>query len=1237
MSWFLTNATASRFGATRKCLDSSDASVGNSFIANGVPIVKLWAVDSAGANVLTQKRVPTSDVSSSGTWAVYPASPTTKFDKVAESSADDDTSYLTHGTTAGNAVFGFSPFDIPEGATIQKVSVVVRCKDATSGTNAINARIGVGATPTQYSNTQVNPAASYTDYEFAWATNPATSSPWTRDQVMGVGSNALANFGVVSSDANPQLRITQVYVKVTWHFEGRGTLGGGPISVTVPSEVDIPTGGGVAVAIQDSFNSTEEVFYSPPESGEAINSGTHQFTITTVAPDYDMETDGAIGYGGGGSYGPDGIFAASLPSLSAPTGVTSTQDGFDVDLACEAVTNATAYVWQYKEGSGAWTALATTSGLALTDAMPTGGVTLTYRVKATASGYQDSAWAEASGLAMPLLLHVAYQCDATHIDVVLNGTAPASPTYTDFTLDNGASVSAAVRQTDTRIIRLTTSTLAWGTSYTLTVSNVVTATVSVPADIIDQSTGWAGVGIATQVASQSDISHLTYLKAPDLTIAVRRLDADGTLSAVTTLSPALQEQHQHQSVFYLPDGKVCVLRGGWTGTQKIAVAQSATAYAEDFGAFVEFPALPSPGGNAVYAKPICMSDGTAFVFTHRETVAPVDMLYYRKTSAQAWDGGAWTKMVSGDVGATRYVYMQEPAVMDLGSFERLAVTWTVYLQDADGGSSQWRSTKAVGYAYTDDGGTTWRKADGTALTLPIDGTSFADTVLYPYRDWTSAEAVLTLDGDGLPYIAICPQVLNETTSPDTLLSRGLSVLHWDGSAWSESEIVDKTTGGSADNAKPWVSLYPQIVTNANGNRQFITSNRAQAGEVFSGYVKLDSTTDGWDTFALGESWMRGAAAHTAITEDERVIVLRSSLEGVRLSVVTGLLPPDAPSGFTATRDGSEIDFAWTDNAATEQGFYIERAVDIGSGFGDWTEDGTALADATSYTDSDLPETWTAIKYRVAAYNASGQSAWVESNPILNGQDVGPATASAGAVVATILGMQVPVTASASQLATITAIVGQLSAVIASASSGAGASATLAALAGFAATLDAGADISAVLSAQQRLDALVEGGASVTAVLGDITPQQAVEASANAGVIATATIGALAGIAAGADGGAQATSAIGGLLGLSGSADAGAQVTAVLSGPTLQDVGAAIVTATGSASAALSAMVGIAASSAGGAVVSAVLSQPTELFTVSLRGFSSPRRMLSGRSTITRPLGGPSTTSTRLDGESECRH
>lgn len=88
-----------------------------------------------------------------------------------------------------------------------------------------------------------------------------------------------------------------------------------------------------------------------------------------------------------------------------------------------------------------------------------------------------------------------------------------------------------------------------------------------------------------------------------------------------------------------------------------------------------------------------------------------------------------------------------------------------------------------------------------------------------------------------------------------------------------------------------------------------------------------------------------------------------------------------PTNLTAVADSySQISLAWTDNAANESGYCIERAAENGP-FNLIT---TLLADNTAYVDTGLQEN-TRYTYRVRAIDANGQSEYSNRASAITGQ------------------------------------------------------------------------------------------------------------------------------------------------------------------------------------------------------------------------------------------------------------
>lgn len=96
---------------------------------------------------------------------------------------------------------------------------------------------------------------------------------------------------------------------------------------------------------------------------------------------------------------------------------------------------------------------------------------------------------------------------------------------------------------------------------------------------------------------------------------------------------------------------------------------------------------------------------------------------------------------------------------------------------------------------------------------------------------------------------------------------------------------------------------------------------------------------------------------------------------VAADATTPSLPPDAPSGLTATTtpaSSSQVLLAWTDNSYNETGFKIERALALA---GPYVLITTTAANVVAYTDDGLAA-GTPYFYRVRATGIAGDSAAV---------------------------------------------------------------------------------------------------------------------------------------------------------------------------------------------------------------------------------------------------------------------
>lgn len=93
--------------------------------------------------------------------------------------------------------------------------------------------------------------------------------------------------------------------------------------------------------------------------------------------------------------------------------------------------------------------------------------------------------------------------------------------------------------------------------------------------------------------------------------------------------------------------------------------------------------------------------------------------------------------------------------------------------------------------------------------------------------------------------------------------------------------------------------------------------------------QLSAGATGSATWTLGSSVTAGAStiAIAPAAASEFTATAALTIGGVEFSgsaTFSPLTPPNAPSGLTATVDGSTINLAWTDNSSNESGFKIYR-------------------------------------------------------------------------------------------------------------------------------------------------------------------------------------------------------------------------------------------------------------------------------------------------------------------------
>lgn len=170
----------------------------------------------AGASApASQTRRPTGDGAVAGTWITYPITGQPRYAQVDEEPPSDTDYIYCITATGGYSMYTFPAFTIPDGATITSVVLEYRARRAAgSGNTDAQASLMVGGT--RYNSGRNNVTTTWTTYSYTWANNPRTGLPWTVDDVNGVGTNALQQFGNFTADSYPYLMIS--YCKLTVNY-----------------------------------------------------------------------------------------------------------------------------------------------------------------------------------------------------------------------------------------------------------------------------------------------------------------------------------------------------------------------------------------------------------------------------------------------------------------------------------------------------------------------------------------------------------------------------------------------------------------------------------------------------------------------------------------------------------------------------------------------------------------------------------------------------------------------------------------------------------------------------------------------------------------------------------------------------------------------------------------------------------------------------------------------------------
>ena len=171
--------------------------------------LKITALGSAW----TETVYPNADLSTGG-WSIYPSSPSTRHDKVDETSPDYNSSYIRNpNNSTSSAIFDFTFTTTPPTGTIKVKLYAVTGKTANK-TRRVRGVLQIDGD--EYEGSDQNLDKYYKTYSWTWSKNPKTGTAWTVDEIQQIASSGkLEGFGIKAySKYSESIYVTQMYLVI---------------------------------------------------------------------------------------------------------------------------------------------------------------------------------------------------------------------------------------------------------------------------------------------------------------------------------------------------------------------------------------------------------------------------------------------------------------------------------------------------------------------------------------------------------------------------------------------------------------------------------------------------------------------------------------------------------------------------------------------------------------------------------------------------------------------------------------------------------------------------------------------------------------------------------------------------------------------------------------------------------------------------------------------------------------